>query len=151
MLNWNCDNRWSRTSFSYSSKFACKFLSFAHFLKRLSHHSVLFFVFSFSLFSINFSIYSKREAIVEENNFSIEWAVARRPKDQSWASNFALFTKQNYEKNNLFIDQSAFSNFALYVINGIIRIIYDLPASCGMFEMLSCFPCNMYKCTFSSI
>ena len=56
MLNWNYNNRWSRTSFMYSSKFACKFLSFSHFLKTFSHHSVLFFVFSFSLLSFNSSI-----------------------------------------------------------------------------------------------
>ena len=60
----DCD--WSRTSFS---KFAFKFLSFAHFLNTFSHHSVLFFVFSFSLLSFNSSIYSwstisKRDTIV---------------------------------------------------------------------------------------
>ena len=38
-----------------------------------------------------------------ENNFSIEWAVARGPEDQSRASNFALFTNQNQEKNTFFI------------------------------------------------
>ena len=53
----NCDNPWSRTSFSYSSKFACKFLSFAHFLLTFFHHSVLV-LFSFSLLSFNSSIYS---------------------------------------------------------------------------------------------
>ena len=66
-----CDNRRPRTSFSYSSKFVCKFLSFAHFLKTFLHHSVLLFVFSFSLLSFNSSIYSsltisKRDAIVVE-------------------------------------------------------------------------------------
>ena len=54
------------------AKFACKFLSFSHFLKRFFYHSViLFFVFSFSLLSFNSSIYSsstfsKRDAIVTE-------------------------------------------------------------------------------------
>ena len=33
--------------------------------------------------------------LLQKNNFSIEWAVARQPEDQSWASNFALFMKQN--------------------------------------------------------
>mgnify|MGYP000194037053 CR=1 FL=1 len=70
------DNRWLRTSFSYSSKFACKFPSFAHFLKTFFHHSVLFFMFSFSLLAFNSSIYSlstilKRDTI-QKNNFSIE-------------------------------------------------------------------------------
>ena len=96
MLNWNWDNRWSRTSFSYSSKIACKFLSFAHFLKTFLHHSVFFFVLSFSLLSSNSSIYSSitisnETPLLQKNNFSIEWAVARRPEDQSRASNFALF------------------------------------------------------------
>ena len=35
---------------------------------------------------------------------------------QSWASNFALFTSKIKKKNAFFIDQSAFSNFALYVV-----------------------------------
>ena len=60
---------------------------------------------------------------LQKNNFSIEEAVARQPEDQSWASNFALFTKQDL-KNTLFIDQSAFSNFARYVIRSeIVRVI----------------------------
>ena len=50
-------NCWSRRTFSYFSKFVCKFLSFDHFLKTFSHHSVLSFVFSFSLLSFNSSIY----------------------------------------------------------------------------------------------
>ena len=52
----DCDNRWSTTSFSYSSKFDCNFLPFAHFLKTFSHHSVLFFVFSFLLLSYIFLV-----------------------------------------------------------------------------------------------
>ena len=31
----------------------------------------------------------------QKNNFSIEEAVASQPEGKSWASNFALFTKQN--------------------------------------------------------
>ena len=75
---WNCNNRWLRTLFSYSSKFACKFLSFAHFLKTLFHHSVLFFLFSFSLrLPLNSSIYSlstilKRDANVTEKQI-LNW------------------------------------------------------------------------------
>ena len=66
------ENYWSRTSLSYSSKFAWKFLSFAHFLKTFFQYSVLFLVFSFSLLSFNSSIYSsstisKRDTIVTEN------------------------------------------------------------------------------------
>ena len=38
-------------------------------------------------------------------------------RDHSRVSNFALFTMQNLKKNTLFIDQSAFSNFALQVIS----------------------------------
>ena len=73
----NCDNRWSRISLSCSSKFASKFLSFAHFLKTFSHHSVLFFLFSFWLLPFNSSIYSlstisKRDAIVTEKQ--LDWA-----------------------------------------------------------------------------
>ena len=61
--------------------------------------------------------------LLQKNNFTIVEAVARQPEDQSWASNFALFTKQDL-KNTLFIDQSAFSNFALYVIRSeIVRVI----------------------------
>ena len=77
-----CNNRWSSTSFLYSSKFACQFLSFAHFLKMFFYHSVLFFLFSFSLLSFNSSIYSsstiwKRDAIVTEkkNIPSTAWSV----------------------------------------------------------------------------
>jgi len=52
-------------------------LSFAHFLKTFSHHSVLFFVFSFSLLSFNSTIYSsstisKRDAIVIEKHL-LDW------------------------------------------------------------------------------
>ena len=46
------------------------------------------------------------------NIFSIALAVARQLENQSWASNFALFSR----KSTLFIDQSAFSKFALYFI-----------------------------------
>ena len=40
-----------------------------------------------------------------------------QPEDQPWVSNFALFTSKIKKKNTLFIGQSAFGNFGLYVIN----------------------------------
>ena len=71
----NYDSRWLSTSFSYSSKFARKFLSFTHFLKTLIHHSVLFFLFSFSVWSFNSLISPSTISmapLLQKNNFTIE-------------------------------------------------------------------------------
>ena len=77
------------------------FLSFAHFLKTFLQYSVFFFLFSFSLLSFNYSIYSsstisKRDVIVTENFFSNNFS--RQPEDQSRVSNFALFTSKIKKK-----------------------------------------------------
>ena len=71
----NYDNRWLSTSFPYSSKFARKFLSFTHFLKTLIHHSELFFLFSFSVWSFNSLISPSTISMppfLQKNNFAIE-------------------------------------------------------------------------------
>jgi len=68
----NCDSVWSRTSFSYYSKFSWKFPSFAHFLKTFFQYSVLFLLFSFSLLSRQ--IFQNETSLLQKmfgNNFSI--------------------------------------------------------------------------------
>ena len=80
-------NCWSRRTFSYFSKFVCKFLTFDHFLKTFSHHSVLSFVFHFRscpliLRYIPRQLSRNETPLLLKNNFSIEEAVARQPEDQ---------------------------------------------------------------------
>jgi len=91
-----------------------------------SHHSVLFFVFSFSLLSFNSSIYStstisKREAIVSEKKTSrlnklLLGNLRTNPERVILPSSRSKIRK----KKTLFVDQSAFSNFCpLYYYPGI--------------------------------
>ena len=89
---------------------------------HLFHHSVLFVVFSFSLLSFHSSIYSsttisKRDAIVTEKHF-LDWVSCCKA---TWgpivSEQFCPLHKAKLRRNNLFIDQSAFSNCALYVIS----------------------------------
>ena len=49
--------------------------------------------------------------------------VAKQPEDQSRASYFALLTRKIKKNKTLFIDQSAFSNFAFDVIRTLIKYV----------------------------
>ena len=88
----------------HRSRTLLNLLSFTHFLKTFSHHSVLFYVFSFSLLSFNSSIYSslttsKRDATVTEN---VSRSASLRPRTHSfffWTQNIERRVQLDAEKN----------------------------------------------------
>ena len=120
MLNWNCDNRWSRTSFSYSSEFACKFLSSHTFWKRSFTTPYCSSCFHFRscplILRYIISIYLKtrrhccRETTSRLNELLLGDLRTNRERVILPSS------RSKIKKNTLFIDQSAFSNFARYLI-----------------------------------
>ena len=107
------------------------FLSFAHFSKTFFHHSVLFFLFSFALlffdiFLVNYL--ETRRHCQRKTTSSLKKLLLGNLKTNR--ERVILLSSQNKikKKNSLFIDQSTFSNFALYVINGLIRCFrFKLP------------------------
>ena len=86
-------------------------------------HSELFFVFLFSLFSFNSSIYSSSTELSRNETPLLQKTTSRLNKlllgnlrTNRERVIFPYSRSKNKKKNTFFIDQSAFSNFALYVI-----------------------------------
>ena len=108
-------------------------LSFAHFTKALFHHSVLLFVFSFFLSTSNSSIYSpstisKRDAIVTEKTTSrLNKLLLGNLRTNRGRVILPSSRSKIKKKNTVFIDQSAFSNFALYVITSRLTSMHTAP------------------------
>ena len=92
-------------------------------LKTIFQHSDVFIMFSFSLLSFNYLIYSssnmyisKREAFVAENVLAATSAVLLGNLRTIRERVILPSSQENFRINALFIDQLVFSNFAIYVI-----------------------------------